>query len=163
VTDPSLEEVVFDAPFHEVIVKARPGHPFKLGDRSLVISLKRGKIRDLEEELVRKGFGVVALIPLRSCVVGLLFFWLACTYLDSRGGFDSRNKRGSIIVGKLSQNAWKEKTYEGLFLVAQLDLVDFSKVLFDETKLESMASRSWRIVQATTNLLVCGSAAKVSL
>lgn len=143
-TDPSLEEVVFDAPFHEVIVKARPGHPLKLSDRGLVISLKRSKIRDLEEELVRKGFGVVALIPLRSCVVGLLFFWLACTYLNCH------------------ENAWKEKTYEGLFLVAQLDLVDFSKVLFDETKLESMASRSWRIVQATTNLLVCGSAAKVS-
>lgn len=79
-TDPSLEEVVFDAPFHEVIVEARPGHPFKLGDRGLVISLKRGKICDLEEELVRKGFSVVALIPLRSCVVGLLFLLLARTY-----------------------------------------------------------------------------------
>jgi hypothetical protein len=74
VTDPSLEEVIFDAPFHEVIVEARPGHCFKLGDRGLVISLKRGKICDLEEELVRKGFGVVALIPLGSCVIGLLFF-----------------------------------------------------------------------------------------
>jgi hypothetical protein len=80
VTDPSLEEVVFDAPFHEVIVEARPGHPFKLGDRGLVISLKRGKICDLEEELVRKGFSVVALIPLRSCVVGLLLLLLARTY-----------------------------------------------------------------------------------
>jgi hypothetical protein len=79
VTDPSLEEVVFDAPFHEIIVEARPGHSFKLGDRGLVISFKRGKIRDLEEELVRKGFSVVTLIPLRGCVVGLLFFLLACT------------------------------------------------------------------------------------
>jgi hypothetical protein len=60
------------------------------------------------------------------------------------------------------KNVWKEKTYEGLFLVAQLDLVDFSKVLFDETKLASMASRSRRIVQVITYLLVCGSAAKVS-
>jgi hypothetical protein len=41
----------------------------------LVISLKRREIRDLEEELVGQGFGVVALIPLGSCVVGLLFFY----------------------------------------------------------------------------------------
>ena len=125
-TDPSLEEVVFNAPFHEVIVEARLGYSFKLGDRGLVISLKRSKIRDLEEELVRKGFGIVALIPLRSCVVGFLSFLLARTYLYSRGDFDSKSKRRSIV--------WKEeKTYEGLFLVAQLDLVDFRKVLFDET------------------------------
>jgi hypothetical protein len=71
-------------------------------------------------------------------------------------------KGGQSLLENCHKNAWKEKTYEGLFLVAQLDLVDFSKVLFDETKLESMASRSRRIVQATTNLLVCGSTAKVS-
>jgi hypothetical protein len=37
------------------------------------------------------------------------------------------------------------KAYEGLFLVTQLNLVDFGKVLFVEDKLASIALRSRRI------------------
>ena len=56
-------------------------------------------------------------------------------YLHSRRDIDSRNKRGSIIVKEFVTKTFERsrKAYEGLFLVAQLDLVDFGKVLFDET------------------------------
>lgn len=40
----SFEEVVLDAPFHQIVVEARLGDGFKLGDGGLVISFESREV-----------------------------------------------------------------------------------------------------------------------
>lgn len=70
VADAGLEEIIFHGPAHEVVVERRLGHGFEFRNRILIVALERREVRNFQVQLVRQGFGVVALVPLRGGIVG---------------------------------------------------------------------------------------------
>lgn len=68
---PRLEEIVFDAPFHQVITDRAPCHLLITLNPPLVIAFQRAQIPNLQPQLIRQRLGIISLVPPGRNVKGL--------------------------------------------------------------------------------------------
>lgn len=75
-TDPCFEQIILDAPLHQVALHAMPRHLLVAADALPVIPRQRRQVRDLQPVLVGQALCIVRLVPARGRLVCLYCFLL---------------------------------------------------------------------------------------